>query len=63
IIVIAHRLTSLMHASEILFLEEGRILERGNHAELIALNGRYAALYRLQTTQAGIEELDPETAL
>ena len=52
-----------MHASEILFLEEGRILERGNHAELIALNGRYAALYRLQTTQAGIEELDPETAL
>jgi ATP-binding cassette subfamily B multidrug efflux pump len=62
IIVIAHRLTSLMHASEILFLEEGRIVERGNHAELVALNGQYAALYRLQTTHADLEELGPEAA-
>lgn len=62
IIVIAHRLTSLMHANEILFLEEGHIIERGNHAELIALNGRYAALYRLQTSQAGVTGLDTETS-
>jgi len=60
IIIIAHRLTSLMHANEILFLEEGRILERGSHAELIALDGRYAALYRLQTTQTGDDPLPSE---
>ena len=49
-----------MHANEILFLEEGHIVERGNHAELIALNGRYAALYRLQTTQTGDDNLPSE---
>ena len=38
-----------MHADEILFLEQGRIVERGSHDELMALAGRYAELYRLQT--------------
>ena len=47
-LVIAHRLSSLMHADKILFLENGRIVERGNHEELLALNGRYRALYDLQ---------------
>ena len=42
------RLGSLMHADRILFLEDGRVVERGSHAELIALNGRYRALYDLQ---------------
>jgi len=59
-IIIAHRLTSLMHANEIVFLEEGRILERGSHAELIALNGQYAALYQLQTTQSGDDNLSSD---
>ena len=49
IIVIAHRLSSVMYADEILFLEEGRIVERGAHDVLVALGGRYAALYALQT--------------
>ncbi|AJY48228.1 multidrug ABC transporter [Martelella endophytica] len=47
-IVIAHRLSSLMHADQILFLEEGEIVERGTHDELLALGGRYRALYELQ---------------
>jgi ATP-binding cassette subfamily B protein len=48
-IIIAHRLGSLMDADEILFLEHGRIVERGSHAELLALRGRYASLYALQS--------------
>jgi len=47
-IVISHRLSSLMHADEILFLDEGSIVERGNHESLIDLGGRYKALYDLQ---------------
>ncbi len=47
-IVISHRLSSLMHADKILFMEDGRIVERGTHDELLALGGRYRALYDLQ---------------
>lgn len=48
-IIIAHRLSSLMHAQEILFVDDGRIVERGTHAQLIELGGRYRALYDLQS--------------
>ena len=48
-LVISHRLSSLLHADTILFLEEGRIVEQGSHEELLALGGRYRALYDLQT--------------
>lgn len=47
-IIISHRLSSLMHANQILFLEGGEIVERGTHEELLALGGRYRALYDLQ---------------
>ncbi len=47
-IIISHRLSSFMHADEILFLDEGRIVERGTHQELIAKEGRYHNLYQLQ---------------
>jgi ATP-binding cassette subfamily B protein len=47
-IIVAHRLSSLMHADQILFIEEGEIVERGTHEELLAANGRYKALYDLQ---------------
>eukprot|EP00873_Tetraselmis_striata_P031071 jgi/Tetstr1/451335/TSEL_038371.t1 len=48
-IIIAHRLSSLMDADTIFFLEDGAIAERGTHDELLALGGRYRALYDLQT--------------
>jgi ATP-binding cassette, subfamily B, multidrug efflux pump len=52
-IIIAHRLSSLMHADQILFIEDGRIVERGTHDELLALGGRYRALYDLQVRPGG----------
>ena len=42
-----------MHADQILFVENGRILERGTHEELLALGGRYRALYDLQVRPGG----------
>jgi ABC-type multidrug transport system fused ATPase/permease subunit len=51
--VIAHRLSTIRRADQILVVEQGRIVERGNHAELFALSGRY---YDLYTRQHGLEE-------
>ena len=47
-LVIAHRLSTVVDAHEILVMGEGRILERGNHAALMAANGRYAQMWALQ---------------
>jgi ATP-binding cassette subfamily B protein len=47
-IIISHRLSSLMHADEILFIEHGEIVERGSHAELLTQGGQYNDLYELQ---------------
>jgi subfamily B ATP-binding cassette protein MsbA len=46
--VIAHRLSTIRSADQILVLEDGQIVERGTHAELIALGGRYRTLYDKQ---------------
>ncbi|MBK9136088.1 MAG: ABC transporter ATP-binding protein/permease [Betaproteobacteria bacterium] len=53
-LVIAHRLSTVVDAHEIVVLEAGRVAERGSHAQLLALEGRYAQMWRLQ--QAGEEE-------
>lgn len=47
-LVIAHRLSTVERADRIIVLDRGRILEMGKHSELLARNGHYAALYRLQ---------------
>jgi ATP-binding cassette, subfamily B, heavy metal transporter len=46
--VIAHRLSTVVDAHEILVLDAGRIIERGTHAQLLALGGRYAQMWSLQ---------------
>jgi ABC-type multidrug transport system fused ATPase/permease subunit len=51
--VIAHRLSTIRRADQILVVEQGKIVERGNHAELFAMGGRY---YDLYTRQHGLEE-------
>ena len=48
-LIVAHRLNSLLHADRILYLEAGRVVEQGSHGELLALGGKYRALYDLQT--------------
>jgi len=47
-LVIAHRLSTIREADQILVVDEGRIIERGTHAELLAAGGLYADLYHTQ---------------
>ena len=48
VLVIAHRLSTIEHADQIVVLDEGRIVERGTHRQLLDCNGHYAALHRVQ---------------
>ncbi len=50
-VVIAHRLSTVRSADQILVIEDGRVVEQGRHAGLLARNGRYAELYRTQFDQ------------
>ena len=52
-ITVSHRLGTLRHADEILFLESGRVVERGTHDRLMSIGGRYAALFALQSNDDG----------
>jgi len=50
-LIVAQRLSTVMHADQIIMLEHGRIVERGTHRELVRLGGRYANLWHLQSDQ------------
>jgi ATP-binding cassette subfamily B protein len=63
-IVIAHRLTTVMHADRILVIEAGQLVEAGRHDELLRKGGRYAAFYRLQLKrQSAGEQSEPAASL
>mgnify|MGYP006318529739 CR=1 FL=1 len=50
--IIAHRLSTIQQADQILLLDQGEIKEHGTHAQLLALDGQYAQMYRLQAKSA-----------
>jgi ATP-binding cassette subfamily B multidrug efflux pump len=67
-ILVAHRVSTLAHADEILVLDEGKIVERGDHAALLRQDGIYASLHRRQTRRSqlsrelGLDELGPDAS-
>lgn len=57
IVMIAHRLSTVVQADQIVVLAHGQVVEQGTHSELLALNGHYARQWRVQTGQANLDEL------
>jgi ABC-type multidrug transport system fused ATPase/permease subunit len=56
-ITIAHRLSTITKADQIIVLHRGRVVERGTHSQLLAMNGRYAYMWNKQTTAEEKEEV------
>ncbi|HEY3296185.1 MAG TPA: ABC transporter ATP-binding protein [bacterium] len=59
-IIISHRVSTVKHADEIIVLDQGAVIERGSHRELLANGGYYAELDRMQRLEAELEELETE---
>ena len=58
-LVIAHRLSTVMDADQILVLDAGRVLERGTHPQLLAAQGRYARMWQLQQQERAAQGVSP----
>ena len=56
LVLVAHKISSVAHCDEILVLDAGRVIERGTHAELMALNGAYARIARLQRLEGELQK-------
>ncbi len=56
-VLVSHRIAAVRHADEVLFLDGGRVVERGTPEELLARGGRYAALARLQSLEGELEKV------
>jgi ATP-binding cassette subfamily B protein len=56
--MVAHRLSTVKSADEILVLEAGRVIERGNHATLLAKGGKYADMWDRQAKNADLARVD-----
>ncbi len=59
-IVVAHRLSTIQHADQIIVMQKGKILERGNHQDLLRKKGHYYQLYRLQYDKSAEEKKEIE---
>ena len=57
---ISHRLSSVKDADVVFMLEEGRLIERGTHEELMQLGGKYAAMYQMQARNYQPDDTDWE---
>ena len=53
LLIAAHRVSSVADCDEILYMQDGEIIERGTFDQLIAANGRFAAIYKMQTSEEG----------
>jgi ATP-binding cassette subfamily B protein len=55
-IIIAHRISTIKHADQIVVLDDGKIIELGTHQELLARKGYYARLYHIQLAETTFEK-------
>jgi ATP-binding cassette subfamily B protein len=62
-LVIAHRLSTVVHADQILVMDHGRIVERGSHAQLLARRGVYAAMWEIQIRERAKAEALVDSAI
>ena len=61
-LIIAHRLSTVVHAQQIIVMDRGRIVERGTHAELVRAGGLFAQMWALQQQRAEHADEAPEPA-